>query len=51
MEHPIIQTDVVVIGAGAAGLTAARKLSEAGLDTKVVEADDHFGGRFNNKLN
>jgi monoamine oxidase len=37
--------DVVVIGAGMAGLTAARALGEAGLKTLVVEAQDRIGGR------
>jgi monoamine oxidase len=39
------KTDVVVIGAGAAGLTAARRLVEQGLDVVVVEARDRIGGR------
>lgn len=37
--------DVIVIGAGAAGLAAAKKLRAAGLDIKVVEAMDRIGGR------
>jgi len=37
--------DVLVIGAGAAGLTAARELSAAGLKTVVPEARDRVGGR------
>jgi len=36
---------VVVIGAGMAGLTAARALAEAGLTVLVVEAQDRIGGR------
>src|ERR1700722_9619059 len=37
--------DVVVIGAGMAGLTAARALTEAGLKVLAVEAQDRIGGR------
>jgi len=37
--------DVVVVGAGLAGLSAARTLVKAGVDTVVVEARDRVGGR------
>jgi monoamine oxidase len=37
--------DVVVIGAGFAGLTAAHKLSQAGRSVVVLEARDRVGGR------
>jgi monoamine oxidase len=37
--------DVAVIGAGGAGLTAARQLSAAGLKVLVLEARDRRGGR------
>ncbi|HXT02076.1 MAG TPA: NAD(P)/FAD-dependent oxidoreductase [Elusimicrobiota bacterium] len=37
--------DAVVIGAGAAGLSAARELRRAGLKTIVLEARDRAGGR------
>ena len=36
---------VVVIGAGVAGLAAARELSAAGVETIVLEARDRIGGR------
>ncbi len=37
--------DVVVIGAGAAGLAAARTLLDGGLSVTVLEAEDRIGGR------
>jgi monoamine oxidase len=37
--------DIIVIGAGVAGLAAARTLLEAGLRVKVLEARDRIGGR------
>ena len=37
--------DVVVIGAGSAGLAAARTLMDHGVPTLVVEARDRIGGR------
>ncbi|HEX6142512.1 MAG TPA: NAD(P)/FAD-dependent oxidoreductase [Geminicoccaceae bacterium] len=37
--------DVVVIGAGAAGIAAGRALRAAGLDVVVLEARDRIGGR------
>ena len=42
-----IQTDVVIIGAGYAGIAAARKLQDAGKSFIVVEARDRIGGRVN----
>ena len=39
------ECDVVVIGAGLAGLATARALSLAGRDVQVVEASDGIGGR------
>jgi monoamine oxidase len=39
------QCDVAVIGAGLAGLSAARRLHQAGADVIVVEARDRVGGR------
>jgi monoamine oxidase len=40
-----VNVDVVVVGAGAAGLAAARHLHEAGIEVAVVEARDRIGGR------
>jgi monoamine oxidase len=37
--------DVVIIGAGAAGIAAARRFATAGRRYLVIEATDHVGGR------
>jgi monoamine oxidase len=37
--------DVIVIGAGLAGLAAACKLQAAGVDAQVIEGQDRVGGR------
>ena len=39
------QFDAIIIGAGAAGIAAARRLAAAGRRYLVIEATDHVGGR------
>ena len=39
------RTDVIVVGAGAAGLAAARDLNQAGRRVIIVEARERIGGR------
>jgi putrescine oxidase len=39
------EVDVVVVGAGVTGLTAARRLQRSGLSVAVLEARDRVGGR------
>lgn len=38
------EVDVVVVGAGAAGMTSALAAREHGLDTVLLEKSEHFGG-------
>jgi monoamine oxidase len=40
-----MQTEILIIGAGAAGLAAALALSKAGRNVVVIEARDRIGGR------
>jgi monoamine oxidase len=48
-ETPVHEADVAVVGAGLAGLTAARDLLAAGASVVVVEARDRVGGRVLNE--
>ena len=43
--NSIIDSDVIIVGAGASGIYAAAKLKEAGLSSIIVEANDVVGGR------
>lgn len=45
MSAPTHQSDVIIIGAGAAGLKAACDLTSKGLSVLVLEARDRVGGR------
>ncbi|MEU2556265.1 NAD(P)/FAD-dependent oxidoreductase [Streptomyces sp. NPDC013313] len=45
MLEPAYQVDVVVVGAGIAGLSAAHRLTSAGVTTAVLEAAPCAGGR------
>lgn len=45
MLEPAFRADVVVVGAGVAGLTAAHRLTRAGVPTVVLEAASCAGGR------
>ena len=41
----INSTDVVIVGAGLAGLACAQRLTRAGIDVVIREASDAVGGR------
>ncbi|MBQ1087898.1 NAD(P)/FAD-dependent oxidoreductase [Streptomyces sp. B93] len=45
MLEPAFEADVVVVGAGVAGLSAAHRLTRAGVRTAVLEAAPWVGGR------
>ncbi len=44
-EHVHVHTDVLVIGGGIAGLTAARAAAASGASVMVIEQTAHWGGR------
>ena len=44
-SEPATELDVVVVGAGVAGLVATRELLRAGLRVALLEAREHSGGR------
>src|SRR5260221_6872066 len=45
MSDAVADHDVAVVGAGAAGIGAARRLIELGLEVIVIEARERIGGR------
>lgn len=45
MPQSAADFDVVVVGAGAAGIAATRRLSQAGISAMMLEARDRLGGR------
>ncbi|MEU2558130.1 NAD(P)/FAD-dependent oxidoreductase [Streptomyces longispororuber] len=45
MPEPAHHADVVIVGAGVSGLSAAQELTRAGVTTVVLEAAPHVGGR------
>ena len=44
-KHHVRRADVVVVGAGLAGMTAAREVMRAGKSVVVLEANERSGGR------
>jgi monoamine oxidase len=49
-SYYVMNTDVAVIGAGAAGIAAARQLQGSGLRVQILEARDRVGGRAHTTL-
>lgn len=44
-DHNNFNGKVIIIGAGASGLAAAKKCEELGIDWEIIEATNHYGGR------
>ncbi|MEO5757501.1 MAG: flavin monoamine oxidase family protein [Mesorhizobium sp.] len=51
MRTALERTDVVIIGAGFTGLSAALELKQAGVDFVLLEARDSVGGRVESRQN
>jgi monoamine oxidase len=47
----IYNFEVIVIGAGASGIAAAKKLSDSGINVRILEARDRIGGRIHTEKN
>ena len=45
LQRSNAEIDVAIVGGGAAGIGAARRLARAGLSTRILEADSRLGGR------
>ena len=45
----VLDTDVLIIGAGIAGLYVGFRLLQAGIPFIILEAEDHAGGRVHSR--
>ena len=46
-----MDTDILIVGGGLAGLSIAWQLEQKGLDYRLIEARDRFGGRIHSHKN
>jgi phytoene dehydrogenase-like protein len=44
-RNTVLDSDVIVIGAGLTGLACALRLQQAGINAKIIEASEQVGGR------